>query len=363
MKNKTTPVLLGIGLASPKHSIKQNHLARHSLAISSHSEKNPALLKLLYKKARIQERGSVLFKTQSSQEFFQPQKNSADVGPGTRERMQIFKSEAPRLALAASHSALKRAGIKKREISHLIFVSCTGFSAPGVDWDLIQNLPLSPQVARTQIGFMGCHGLLNGLRVAQAFAKENPKNKILLVSVEIASIHYSYELNSSSLISNALFADGSAACVIGTPVKPPAAPWTLKTTGSFLFPNSAHAMSWEIGNNGFEMTLSSQVPQLIENHLKKWLESWLAQHGLKIEDIGSWAVHPGGPRVLDSVEKGLGLAKKTLDISRKVLNQHGNMSSATILFILDRLKRAKASRPCVALGFGPGLAVEAALIG
>ncbi len=365
MKAKLLPEILGIGLAVPAHSLKQSALAEHSLAISKYTKKNPALVRVLYQKTRIEKRGSVLFKPDTNknlvQEIFWPQKNNADKGPDTRQRMRLFKENAPLLALAAARAALDQAAVKARDISHLIVVTCTGFSAPGLDWNLIRGLRLSPETARTQIGFMGCHGLLNGLRVAQAFAQANKKNKILLVSVEIASIHYSYELSNSAMIANALFADGSAACVIGA-ADGAKTSWLLNNTGSFLFPDSASAMSWEIGNHGFEMTLSPQVPKLIEDHLKKWLESWLAKQHLKIKDIGSWAVHPGGPRVLDAVEKGLGLAADTLKVSRRVLTEHGNMSSATILFILDQLKRRHAPRPCLVLGFGPGLVVEAALI-
>ena len=126
-------------------------------------------------------------------------------------------------------------------------------------------------------------------------------------------------------------------------------------------PESEDAMTWRIGNNGFIMSLSSRVPELIGNHLRPWLESWLNDHKLTLDEIRSWAVHPGGPRILGSVVKALNLAKDAVDVSREVLRDHGNMSSPTILFILNRLRERNAPRPCVALGFGPGLMAEATL--
>ncbi len=121
-------------------------------------------------------------------------------------------------------------------------------------------------------------------------------------------------------------------------------------------------MSWKIGDHGFAMTLSKQVPNLIARHLKPWLTQWLAQNGLRVEDVGSWAIHPGGPRVLVAVEESLGLRPEQTAASRAVFADCGNMSSPTVLFIIDRLRRADAPRPCVAIGFGPGLVAEAALI-
>jgi predicted naringenin-chalcone synthase len=140
------------------------------------------------------------------------------------------------------------------------------------------------------------------------------------------------------------------------------APWTISANGTFLMPGSADAMSWRIGDHGFRMTLSPRVPDLINTHLKSWLEGWLAQEGLGLEDVATWAIHPGGPRILTAVEEALSLQRSATAVSREVLAEHGNMSSATILFILERLRAQGAPRPLVAMAFGPGLVVEAALI-
>ena len=179
--------------------------------------------------------------------------------------------------------------------------------------------------------------------------------------MELCTLHYHYGWEAQKVIANALFADGAAA-VVGAPdgAAPPET-WQVAATGSCLIPDSATAMSWVIGDHGFEMSLSKFVPRLIAMHLRPWLEGWLHRHGVAIDQVGSWAVHPGGPRILDAVEESLCLPRRATDVSRAVLAEHGNMSSPTILFILDRLRAAEAPRPCVALGFGPGLMAEAVL--
>jgi predicted naringenin-chalcone synthase len=162
------------------------------------------------------------------------------------------------------------------------------------------------------------------------------------------------------MVANALFADGAAAVVAAGDA--PAGTWRVAAHGSFVIPDSADAMSWAVGNHGFSMTLSKKVPELISRNLRPWLEGWLRTLDRDPGEIKSWAVHPGGPKILDVVEDVLELGRGALVASREVLANYGNMSSPTTLFILDRLRRERAPLPCVALGFGPGLAVEAALM-
>jgi prepilin-type processing-associated H-X9-DG protein len=241
-------------------------------------------------------------------------------------------------------------------------VSCTGFRAPGVDVGLIKGLGLKPTTVRTNVGFMGCHGAINGLRTASAYVGADVHAKVLLCCVELSSVHHYYGWNPKKMVGNALFADGSAA-VVGTPANGPSDDaWRVMATGSCLFPDSEYAMSWDVGDHGFDMMLSTRVPNLIQQNLRPWLTQWLGENGLTIREVGSWAVHPGGPRVLTSVEEAIGLPTGSCEISRRILAGHGNMSSPTVLFILNELRKANAPRPCVALGFGPGLVAEAALL-
>jgi predicted naringenin-chalcone synthase len=290
---------------------------------------------------------------------FLPTPHNEGVGPTTGERMRVYAEEAGPLALRAAKAAVAESGFAADSFTHLVTVSCTGFGAPGVDLALIRGLGLRPTVQRTHVGFMGCHGALNGLRAATAYAAADPSARVLLCAVELCSLHYYYGSEADKLIANAIFADGAAA-VAGCRGD---LPWAVAATGSCVIPDTADAMGWTVGDHGFEMMLARRVPTLIAWHLRPWLEGWLAGHGLTVETVGSWAVHPGGPKILAAVEEGLGLPPAALAASRDVYANYGNMSSPTVLFILDRLRRANAPRPCVALGFGPGLVAEAALFG
>jgi predicted naringenin-chalcone synthase len=282
--------------------------------------------------------------------------------------MVAFEEHAPPLAAQAARAALGDAGIPPGDITHLVTVSCTGFFSPGVDAALIQGLSLRPTVERTHVGFMGCHGAVNGLRVAASLAGADPLARVILCSVELCSLHLAYSWDPQALVANALFSDGAAALVgvgegaWGETASAARSPWRVAATGTFLFPDSADAMSWRIGDHGFRMTLSPSVPALIEAHVADWLRGWLAGHGLTQDDVRTWAVHPGGPRVLGSVGSALGLPREAFDVSRGVLAEFGNMSSATLLFILERLRDAEAEGPVVALAFGPGLVAEVALL-
>jgi predicted naringenin-chalcone synthase len=300
----------------------------------------------------------VLHGTRLSGSVFLPTGEPGDAGPTTGERMKVYAAEAPPLAVRAARAAVAESRFDPASITQLVTVSCTGFVAPGVDLALIRGVGLRPTVERTHVGFMGCHGALNGLRVANAFASD-PAARVLVCAVELCSLHYYYGTQPDKVIANALFADGAAA-VVGERGEDPGR-WRVAATGSCLVPGTERAMGWLVGDHGFEMVLSRKIPDLIATHLRPWLEGWLQDSGLTLGEVGSWAVHPGGPKVLAAVEEGLGLPRAALAASWAVYADCGNMSSPTVLFILDRLRRANAPRPCVMLGFGPGLVAEAVL--
>jgi predicted naringenin-chalcone synthase len=277
--------------------------------------------------------------------------------------MTRYEAAAPPLAAEAARRALAEAQWEAADITHLVTVSCTGFFAPGPDAALIDRLGLSRSVHRTHVGFMGCHGTMNGLRVASSFTRSDPGARVLVSSVELCSLHLAYGGDPNDLVANAIFGDGAAALAGAAPEAPEVRDaWTVAANGTFLIPRSEDAMSWRIGDHGFRMTLSARVPDLIQTHLQQWLDGWLNDLGLAREEVASWAVHPGGPRILTAAEEALGLEKPANAVPREVLSEFGNMSSATILFILQRMRRRGAPRPLVALAFGPGLVVEALLI-
>jgi predicted naringenin-chalcone synthase len=357
-------VIAGIGTANPPHTISSADAAEIAQGLAHQSPERGRLFHALYRRSGVLTRHSAVLTASDGelaarQTFFGPEE------PTTLSRMRRYETEAGPLAVSAARSAFGDAAIEPGRVTHLVTVSCTGSYAPGFDADLIRELELPRDVARTHVGFMGCHGLLNGLRVARAFVAADAAAVPLVCAVELCSLHHQYEGDAEQVVANALFADGAGAVVgtgIGRPPGGDADPYRLVASGSTIVADSADAMSWRVGDRGFVMTLSPRVPELIVRNLRPWLEDWLARHDLDVPSVGSWAVHPGGPRIVSAVGEALGLDPSLLAPSRRVLEEFGNMSSPTVLFILDRLRRAAAPRPCVALAFGPGLAIEAALL-
>ncbi len=358
----------GIGTAVPVHTVTQTEAAALAHEVFCENEQQERLLSVLYRKAGVKIRHTAMPYRTALQ--WLPAKvgpvetgaRPATRGPTTGERMRFYAEHAPSLAEQAAREALADANVHAREITHLITISCTGFHAPGVDTALIQRLDLRPTTQRVQIGFMGCHGAINGLRVAQALSAADPAACVLLCAVELCSLHYRFQWDPEQIVANAIFSDGAAAIVGGSKTMADDNAWSVQTTGSCLLPDSQAAMAWRIEDYGFEMTLQARVPELIGEHLRPWLAAWLAEQGQPLESIRSWAVHPGGPRILSAVEASLQLPREATAASHEILSNYGNMSSPTVLFIIDRLRSSQAPRPCVALGFGPGMFAEAALM-
>lgn len=356
--------ILGAASAAPTYTLDQAALAGYAAVRSCSSDDQVRLLTALYRRTRVKSRGSVLAEETGgrfSDAFFNVPEGPGDKGPRTRARMDKYETYAGEMAVRASRLALERGGVDPEAITHLITVSCTGFSAPGMDCEIISRLGLSPGVERSQLGFMGCQAVLNAVRLARAFVDADPSRKVLIASVELCSLHFQYGWDPERVVSNALFADGAGA-LVGEHGEPgESGPWTAVANGSHVVPESAQAMTWRIGDHGFDMTLSAQVPDLIEANLGGWVDHWLDRCGLGRGDIRGWAIHPGGIRILSAAEKALSLTEEATAVSREVLAAHGNMSSATMVFLLERLVEDAESLPCVALGFGPGLSIEAAL--
>jgi predicted naringenin-chalcone synthase len=356
------PVLIaGIGTAVPPHRIAQADAAAIARQYSCQTPAHERIFEAVYRGTGVETRHSVVLRA-SHGDTARRQSFYGERSPTTCDRMRKYEEEAGSLAGSAARNALFDARLAPEKVTHLVTVSCTGFYAPGFDIALITQLGLSAGIARTQVGFMGCHGALNGLRVAEAFVTANPAACVLLCAVEMCSLHHQYGWNAEQVVANSLFADGAGAVVVmaGHAAADPF--YRVVATGSTVIPDSEDAMSWRIGDHGFEMTLSTRVPDLIASNLCGWLDGWLRVHGLTVATVGSWAVHPGGPRILSAVGEALGVNRRALAISHAILAEYGNMSSPTVLFILERLRRTRAPRPWVALGFGPGLAVEALLL-
>jgi predicted naringenin-chalcone synthase len=368
------PRLLGIGTAVPPNTLSQADAARHasvqqagvpaSSGVGSDTDHvaGNRSIRALYRRAGVRSRGSVLLGDGGTLDAFFP--TDARHGPSTGDRLAVYRRHAGGLARRAAGGALVASGVSPDAITHLVTASCTGFDAPGVDFDLIEGLRLPRDVRRTHVGFMGCHAAVNALAVASAFASQDPGLRVLVCCVELCSLHYSYEAEPDRRVANALFADGAAAAVVGaaTSTRAPA----IRGFASTVLPDSADLMSWSIGNHGFEMRLSPRVPDRLAEEVPAWIEAMLRTHRLTIPGIRSWAIHPGGPRVLGALTEALDLPEGSDEHSRAVLASHGNMSSATVLFIIDRLLRDRAREgsalPLLAAAFGPGLAGEAMLL-
>lgn len=354
--------ILGVGTATPAASVPQEEALAMSTAVVCENTRQERMMRILFRRSGIDRRGAVLPTSLGREWKARPDALNPGHGPRTSERMELYGKFAGPLAESASVNALQDAGCSPQEITHLVTVSCTGFGAPGVDIGLIKSLGLRSTIQRINVGFMGCHGAINGMRAVRGIVAAEPQARVLMCAVELCSLHYRMAWDDEGIIGNALFADGAAALVAAGTFQNVPPLWQMSGSGSCLIPDSADAMSWHVGDHGFNMRLTGEVADLIESSLRPWMEEWLGTLGCSFEKIGAWAVHPGGPRILDAVETALNLSGNAVTVSRDVLREHGNMSSPTVLFVLDRMRKAGTPGPIVALAFGPGLMAEAALL-
>jgi alpha-pyrone synthase len=275
--------------------------------------------------------------------------------PDTAERMKVFERFAPRLARRALDT-LKLSEEERSGISHVLVTSCTGLYAPGLDFDILDHLGLDAGVERTMIGFMGCYAAINGLKQARHIARSEPEAKVLLVNLELCTLHLQETQDLEQVLSFLVFGDGCAASLISA--EPSG--FAMDSFRSVLIPETRELITWRIRSEGFDMLLSGRVPSEIGKALAVSGSEVLGK--LKPEEIALWGVHPGGKSVLDAVERGLGLSPDALAASRQTLECFGNMSSATVMFVLERLMQtAKAGELGCAMSFGPGLTAETML--
>jgi predicted naringenin-chalcone synthase len=269
--------------------------------------------------------------------------------PGTAERMRKFESVAPGLAVETVRKLLperERAGI-----THLVVTSCTGFSAPGIDLALVERCGLNPSVERTMVGFMGCYAAINALKLARHIVRSEPKARVLAVNLELCTLHLHETAELEEILSFLLFADGCAAALVSAdPVGV-----VIDSFHAALVPDTRELIRWHIREQGFDMVLSGAVPGAIRTALADARDDILGG----ANDIDLWAVHPGGRTVLDAVEEAFALPAAALSASRSVLHDYGNMSSGTVMFVLDRIMRSsQAGQRGCAMSFGPGLVAE-----
>ena len=369
MQSQSDGYINAIGTAVPTYSSSQQRAAEFMADLLQFDERDRRRLAALYRFTRIEKRHTVLADyTRSVGEFtFYPNTPGMEPFPTVSQRMGIYRQEAVPLALKAIDDCFKSyPDFDPQTLTHIITVSCTGLYAPGPDIELIEALGLPTTTQRLAINFMGCYGAFNGLKAANAIVRSEPDAKVLVVCIELCTIHFQKKTETDYLLSNALFADGAAAVLVESSPRPEQA-FRLRSFYCDLLPEGKAAMAWHVSDFGFEMTLTAEVPNHIQQGIGSLMKRLLDQCDLTLDDIGHYALHPGGRRILEVIEEQLGITATDDRYAYDVLRQYGNMSSATVLFVLksiwnDLLSGAaelNTNRPNIlSCAFGPGLTLE-----
>jgi len=295
-----------------------------------------------------------------SEYTFYPKNEKMLPEPSTMQRNDLYIKESNRLSLVAVQNLLKKVSPEvKNKITHIITVSCTGFSAPGFDFHIVKELKLNPSIDRFHIGFMGCYAAFPALKLAKSICDSDSDARVLVVNVELCSLHFQQKFEPDIIVANAIFSDGVSACLVSSNEEDSeGAKFILNSFHSHLIPDSEEDMAWKIGMYGFDMKLSYYVPKLIDANILQIMESLLQKARIKKDDIDVWAIHPGGKAILEKLASTLGLTKEDLSISYEVLWEYGNMSSSTIFFVLEKILERKKAKIIFTAAFGPGLTVE-----
>ncbi len=316
----------------------------------------------VYSMSAIEKRHSVIteFGAEADSGIFFDKEQNRFLNPTTGERNSRYTEEARKLYTQTAAETLEKSDFSGDDITHVITVSCTGFFAPGPDFYIVRELGLSPETRRYHLGFMGCYAAFPAMRMAESICAENPDAVVLIVCLELCTLHLQHKTDTDALISASVFADGAAGLIISEK-RPSASAPALRIGGlhTTLTPEGEKDMAWTIGDSGFDMVLSTYVPDIIESNLSKLLNPVLGE-GFSPDDFGYWAIHPGGRAILDKAENALSLNPKQIAPSRETLRNFGNMSSATVLFVLEQIMYhfPHRDKPVVAMAFGPGLTVE-----
>ncbi len=348
-----------IGTAVPEYKIHQMDISRFMSNAHGLINGNEVRLNALYRATGIKTRFSVIKDyTGVGNRSFYPDNSELEPFPDTQARMLLYKKEAIRLAGSAISNCINGSGFDLHNITHLITVSCTGFYAPGLDIDIVNKFGLSRSISRTAINYMGCYAALSALNVGNSILSANPDAKVLIVAVELCSIHFQKQDTNDNRLANALFGDGAAAVIL-EPTRGSEINLEMVHFESEILPEGSSDMAWSVGNLGFEMRLSSYVPAVIENGIDALLESYKRKNP---EPFDHFVIHPGGKKILEAVERKLGIGKEEDRYAYEILNNYGNMSSPTILFVLklllENLSEKNHGENIFGLAFGPGLTLE-----
>jgi predicted naringenin-chalcone synthase len=359
-----------IGIANPDNRIAQDDIYRFMVNAFGLDATNASRLKSIYDHSGIDYRYSVIPDfgiSDPSQYTFFEQTTNLEPFPGTQKRLKFYEKEAIAIAIEAVKNCLSNFQDDiLQQITHLITVSCTGMHAPGIDIELVEKLQLNRDTERTCINFMGCYGAINALKVADYICRAEPNAKVLVVSVELCTLHFQKDNTLDNWVANSLFSDGAAAVLVentanrlgkGTYL-------SLKNFYTEFVTEARDDMGWYVGNTGFEMKLTSRVSRQIKKHISALMARFLQKIKVDAGQITAYAVHPGGRKILEAVEEALELPEESNAFAYQTLQEYGNMSSATILFVLQKMLVAQnlKGQKIMSFAFGPGLTVEGMIL-
>jgi len=357
-------IITAIGTANPCNRFPQMKILEFMVAAHNLNEQDASRLKKLYQASGIDYRYSVIedFGVPRGTYTFFGNQDNLEPFPGTKKRSSFYEKCAKELGAAAVKDLEQSSDFDIASVTHLITVSCTGMYAPGLDIDIIHSLNLSPTLERTCINFMGCYGAFNALKTADYICKAQPDAKVLIVDVELCTLHFQRESTIENWVANSLFADGAAAVLVES-MQSGKKGFHLKTFFNTLVAEAKDEMAWRVGDYGFEMRLSSGIAKNIGKKINGVADQLTGKANISMKSIKNIAIHPGGRRILEVCEEMLELPEEALDISYDILRQYGNMSSVTILFILKRfLNQMKEGENLMSFAFGPGLTVESMIL-
>jgi predicted naringenin-chalcone synthase len=343
---KPRPALLGFATAVPDHRYAQMDLYHELMEDIFQNRRAPAI----FRATQIETRYSAI----EDPHWLAP-------NPSSSERHARYMAAAPPLGISAIEKALHVAQLEVDDIDEFVVVSCTGVDCPGLDVHIAAQLKMRPTIRRTAIVGMGCHALLPALHHAMLAVESNPNTKVLVLTLELCTLHLQHHNTLPNIIASALFADGASAVVIGVDDSSP----NLIDHMVYTDYSRPEEIAFHPSDTGYQIKLSTKIPQILAELLPPLLQRFLGPHHLKISDIQHWLVHPGGIKILEYVEASIGLPIGSFKHPRTVVKNYGNMSSATLLFVLEEHLRHESPVPgdyAVMLGFGPGLTVEFVLL-
>ncbi len=359
--------ITSIGTATPPHLLRQSTIADFMIRAMELGKEDSRKLQVLFRASGIETRYSVLEDYGKTEGFhFFENTPGMEPFPTTKRRLELYRKHALSVSVEAVLRCLSPLrNFRKDSITHLIVVSCTGMYAPGLDIDLVKALGLSSSIERTSINFMGCYAAFNALKLAGAACAVRPDAKALIVCTELCSIHFQKENTDDNFLANALFGDGSAAILV-EPIPRTGLSLQLESFHCELATEGEHDMTWTVGDLGFEMRLSSYVPEVVRSGIKSLTRSLFDKIHQNFSDIAYFAIHPGGKKILEAIESELGLTKEQNKYSYDVLKKFGNMSSPTVLFVLHEvcknLQTTDDGKRILSFAFGPGLTLESMIL-